>query len=78
MYNQIVHHGSCFFSLLIIKEVKSIKTIFFYISAYVLYKNFLPTTHSINLHLGIIALVLDFYRHTGHVRLKFLRMNKNS
>ena len=50
----------------------------FYILAYVLYKNFLPTTHSINLHLGIIALVLDFYRHTGHVRLKFLRMNKNS
>ena len=28
----------------------------------VFYKNFLPTTHSINVHLPIIALALDFGR----------------
>ena len=48
----------------------------------VFYENFLPTTHSINLHLAIIALVLDFVRNWRKAHsykcLKSLRMNGNS
>ena len=46
------------------------------------YKNFFPTTHSVNLHLSIMALVLDFthnwHKMCWYICLKSLRMNGNS
>ena len=47
---------------LIVKEEKRIKKHIFTFRHTVFYENFLPTTHSINLHLAIIALALDFAR----------------
>ena len=68
MYDsQIAHHNPCF-NLFIIhnnsfdnqgSEINK-NNIFFTFRHTVIYENFLPTTHAINLHLAIIALVLDF------------------
>ena len=67
--SQIVHHNPCF-NLFILhnnsfdnqgSEINK-SDIFFTFRHTVFYKNFLPTTHSINLHLPIIAFVLDFAR----------------
>ena len=63
--SQIVHHNPCF-NLFILHNIpfdnqgnEINKNIFLHT---VVYKNFLPTTHSIKLHLPIIALALDFGR----------------
>ena len=67
--SQIVHYNSCF-NLFILhnipfdnqrSEIKK-KRHFFTFRHTVFYKNFRLTTHSINLHLPIIALALDFGR----------------
>ena len=63
--SQIVHHNTCFNLFLLHNnsfdnqgsEIN--KNDIFFTSRYtVFYKNFLPTTHSTNLHLPIIALIL--------------------
>ena len=48
LYSQIVHHNPCFNIFMFRQTVCN--------------ENFLPTTHLIDLHLVIIALVLDFIR----------------
>ena len=71
MYDsQIVHHDPCFNLFLLHNnsfdnpgsEINKNDVFFTFFGHTVFYKSFLPTTHSINLHLPIIALVLDFAR----------------
>ena len=71
----IVNHNPCF-NLFILHNISfdhqgseiNKNDIFFMFQHTVFYKNFLPTTHSINVHLAInlaiIALVLDFARNS--------------
>ena len=92
MYDsQIVHHN-LFLNLFILhnnsfdnqgSEINKNDIFLRFVRHTVFYKNFLPTTHSINLHLPIIALVLDFdaidvRRADIYICLKSLRMNGNS
>ena len=65
--SQIVHHNPCF-DLFILHDNSFDKQgseinkndIFLRFDILSIYKKFLPTTHSINLYLAIIGLVLDF------------------